>query len=169
MRSAMPAAANSTALLCNRLLTASQIGEACRWELLSWEQSFNAQQAAWGSEQYWIWQPLFGTCGLAGGSGSTGGGSTGGGGGAPVVTEPPAGGGSNAAAPTNETFWNKASQTAEQVGSKPYERGQTLWVCFSSGWTACLLMTALPPSLPPFLSWATPGCAGTTQLASRPM
>lgn len=92
---------------------AASIGEACRWELLSWEQSFNARQAAWGGQQYWIWQPLFAACGLAGGSSGTPGGS----GGTPGVVEPaPGGGGTNTGAAGNDTFCDKASQAAEQLG-----------------------------------------------------
>jgi hypothetical protein len=100
--------------------------EACRWELLAWEQSFNARQAAWGGEQYWIWQPLFGTCGLAGSGGSSdsgapgGGGAndggTDGGGAEAVVEQPPAGSGGNTSAAGNETFCDKASQAAEKLG-----------------------------------------------------
>ena len=110
------------------LPAALQIGEACRWELLSWEQSFNARQAAWGGQQYWIWQPLFAACGLAGGSSGTPGGS----GGTPGVVEPaPGGGGTNTSAAGNDTFCDKASQAAEQVGGGQQERvhrGGLCWV-----------------------------------------
>lgn len=63
-------------------LTASptlQIGEACRTELLQFETQFNAQEAPWGVPGIWIWQPLFNTCGLAGGGGQA----------PPVTTEEP--------------------------------------------------------------------------------
>lgn len=82
-----------------------QIGGACRSELLSWEQGFNAQQAAWGQSAFWIWQPLFSACGLTGGGG--------GGTQAPPLVN--GGGGLEGEAP-EETFCDKASQAAEEVG-----------------------------------------------------
>lgn len=85
---------------------------------------------AWGGEQIWIWQPLFGTCSLTGGSSGGTGGTPGDegtdGSGAPAITEPPAGGSSSNMTAGNETFCDKASQAAEQVGED--RRGRGRWV-----------------------------------------
>ena len=93
-----------------------QIGAACRAELLSWEQGFNSQQAAWGQPTVWIWQPLYFACGLAGGGGGTRP--------PPLVTPPPGTeGGGGGFDGEEETFCDKASLAAEEVGGGAGDAG----------------------------------------------
>ena len=46
-----------------------QIGPDCRQELLACEYKLNSAQEAYGLPAFWLWRPLFGSCGLDGASG----------------------------------------------------------------------------------------------------
>ncbi|PSC72896.1 immunogenic secreted isoform B [Micractinium conductrix] len=51
------------------LATLSMIGPDCRQELLACEYKLNSAQEAYGLPAFWLWRPLFGSCGLDGASG----------------------------------------------------------------------------------------------------